>query len=116
MWGLLKRLIITSMLTFNAVALGGCVASIAAGAVSSIVSSTRGAPQTNAQFQPTAAKACAERASAHGAVHIIDAEQHGSGKIIVWGTVDDGKVRRAFECSYGTKITGFKLRSLSKLG
>ena len=104
------------MLTLNALTVSGCVASMAASAVSSVVSSARGAPQSNAQFQPTAAKACTEQASVYGAVHIIDVEQHGSGKIIVWGTVDDGKVRRAFECAYGTKITGFKLRTLNKGG
>jgi hypothetical protein len=85
---------------------------MAASAVSAVVSNARGAPQSNEQLQPAAAKACQERASAYGAVHIIDVEQHSRLKIIVWGTVDDGKIRRAFECSYGTMITGFKLRSL----
>jgi len=46
-------------------------------------------------------------------VHIIDVQQQTTSKIIVWGTVDDGKGRRSFECSYGTKITGFKLRAIT---
>jgi hypothetical protein len=112
----MRQLLIRSMLSCSAVALSGCVASMAASAVSAVVSSARGSAQSNAPFQPTAAKACTEQASVYGAVHIIDVEQHGSGKIIVWGTVDDGKLRRAFECAYGTKITGFKLRTLNKGG
>ena len=34
-------------------------------------------------------------------------------KIIVWGTVDDGKQRRSFQCDFGTKMTGFKLRPIA---
>ena len=30
-----------------------------------------------------------------------------------WGTVDDGKQRRSFECHYTTKITGFTLRTIA---
>ena len=112
----MRRLLVRSMFAFNALAVSGCVASMAASAISTVVSSSRSAPQSNAQLQPAAVSACNDRASVYGAVHIIDVEQHGSGKIIVWGTVDDGKVRRAFECSYGTKVTGFKLRSLNKGG
>jgi hypothetical protein len=32
--------------------------------------------------------------------------------IIVWGTVGEDAEKRSFECDYGTKITGFKLREI----
>ena len=53
------------------------------------------------------------RAARYGAVNIIDVEQHAVNKIIVWGTVDDGKVRRSFQCNFGTRITGFTLRKIN---
>ena len=112
----MRRLLIKSFLAVSTLALSGCVASMAANAVGAVVSSARGAPQSNEQLRPAAAKACNERASAFGTVHIIDVEQHSRLKIIIWGTADNGKVRRGFECAYGTKITEFKLRSLAKAG
>ena len=54
--------------------------------------------------------------SAYGTVHIIDVEQHSRLKIIIWGTVEDGKARRGIKSAYGTKITQFRLRSLAKAG
>ena len=110
----MRRILIISLLALDALALGGCVASMAASAVGAVVSSARGTPQSNEQLQPAAAKACNERAATYGTVHIIDIEQHSRLKIIVWGTVDDKMVRRAFECSFGTAITGFKIRELNK--
>jgi hypothetical protein len=47
-----------------------------------------------------------------GAVHIIDVEQRGIGKLIVWGTVYDGKERRSFQCHFTNAITDFKLRAI----
>jgi hypothetical protein len=45
-------------------------------------------------------------------VHVIDVQQYSVSKIIVWGTVDDGKQKQSFQCDFGTKITGFKLRPI----
>ena len=44
----------------------------------------------------------------------MDAEQHSIGKIIIWGTVDDGKRKRSFQCDYTTRITGFRLRDMRR--
>jgi hypothetical protein len=35
--------------------------------------------------------------------------------MVVWGTVDDGKQKRSFECGFRTKITGFKLRPIKPM-
>ena len=100
----------------GALALGGCVASIATSAVGMAVRSARGEPQGNQHLQPTARQACAAQASQYGAVHIIDVQQSSVNKIIVWGTVGDGAARRSFECAFGTRVTGFKLRAIATSG
>jgi hypothetical protein len=96
-----------------AVALGGCVASMAVSAVSMAAQAAQGRPASNEALQPQAREACSTQAAQYGAIHIIDVEQHAIDKIIVWGTVDDGKQKRSFECDYGTRITRFKLRDIS---
>ena len=75
--------------------------------------SAQGTPTSNAALQPGAREACSARAARYGAVNIIDVEQHAVNKIIVWGTVDDGKQKRSFQCDFGTKITGFTLRPIA---
>jgi hypothetical protein len=95
-----------------AAALGGCVAGMAASAVGMAARSAQGQPKSNEALQPMARQACTDRASPNGAVHIIDVEQRSSSKIIVWGTVDDGRERRSFECGFGTRITYFRLRPI----
>ena len=109
----MKRVFISSLLALNGLALSGCVAGLAVSAASMAVRGARGEPQSNYHLQPEAAKACSAHASQYGAVHIIDVEQRSTNKIIVWGTVDDGKERRSFECAYGVKITGFRLRVIA---
>jgi hypothetical protein len=94
------------------VPLGGCVPMMAASAVSMAAQAAEGNPQSNEPLQPQARDECTKQAAQYGAVHIIDVEQHSIAKIIVWGTVDDGKAKRSFECDYGTRITGFKLREI----
>jgi hypothetical protein len=93
-------------------ALGGCVAAMAASAVSMAATAAGGHPQSNEGLKPQALSDCSNRATQYGKIHIIDVEQHSTNKIIVWGTVDDGKQKRSFECDYGTTITGFKLRQI----
>lgn len=95
-----------------ALPLGGCAAGLAASAVGMAVRGARGTPENNARLAPDAVTACSAHAARYGSVHIIDVEQSSASKIIVWGAVDDGKERRSFQCDFGTKITGFRLRSI----
>ncbi len=101
-----------SLLIGTMIALSGCAAGIAAKAVGLAVQGARGQPQSNAHLGPAATQACSARAAQNGAVHIIDVEQRTTNRIIVWGTVGEGQERRSFECSYATRITGFKLRAI----
>ena len=108
----MTRKLLLSLLLGGVPALGGCVAGMAASAVGMAVRSAQGQPQSNAHLKPTAETVCSAHASRYGTVHIIDVQQAAPSKIIVWGTVDDGKERRSFECGFGTKLTGFKLRAI----
>lgn len=99
---------------FSALALSGCIASMAASAVSMAVSRGGGRPQTNVALQPLAAKACTARAAQMGAVHVIDIEQRTPAKIIVWGTIEEKNQRLGFECSFGTEISDFKVYTINK--
>jgi hypothetical protein len=103
-------------LAASTLALGGCVAGMAASAISMAARSAQGRPVSNEHLKPAASAACTARASPYGAVRIIDVEQRSASKIIVWGTVGEGSERRSFECAYGTSITGFKLRAIKPLG
>jgi hypothetical protein len=107
------RKLLPLLLALGALPLGGCVAGMAMSAASMAARAAQGTPQSNAKFSGSAAEQCSARAAAYGTVHIIDVEQHSTAKIIVWGTVDDGKQRQSFQCDYGTKITGFKLRPVA---
>jgi len=95
-------------------ALGGCVASLAASAVGMAVREAQPDPKSNEALQPVARQACSDRAAPHGAVHVIDVEQRKIDRIIVWGTVDDGRERRSFECGFTTRITYFRLRPIRR--
>ena len=103
-------------LAAGTLALGGCVAGMAASAIGMAARSAQGHPASNEHLKPAASAACSARASQYGTVKIIDVEQRSASRIIVWGTVDDGKQRRSFECGYGTSITGFTLRAIKPLG
>lgn len=106
------RILVLPLLIGSALALGGCVAAMAASVVGMAARGVQGQPEGNEHLKPTATTACSAHASQYGAVHIIDVQQRTTSKIIVWGTVYDGKERRSFECGYGTKIIGFKLRAI----
>lgn len=93
--------------------LGGCVAGLAVGAADMAVRGVKGEPTPNRHLQPSATNDCTAYAERYGAVHVIDVEQHSASRIIVWGTVYDGKRRQSFQCNYGAKITGFKLRPIT---
>src|SRR4051794_16649988 len=88
--------------------LGGCVASMAVSALGLAAQSARGRPVSNEALQPQAREACTARAAQYGTAHVIDVEQHSIAKIIVWGTVDDGKKKQSFQCDFGARITAFR--------
>lgn len=92
--------------------LSGCVPMMAASAVGMVAQGARGTPVSNEALQPQARDACTKQAAQYGTVDVIDVEQHAVNRIIVWGTVDNGKQKRSFECDYGTKIDRFKLRPI----
>ncbi len=101
------------VIAISAFGLAGCVAGMAANAVAMAAAGARGEPQSNQHLQLGAREACTARAASYGTVRIIDVEQRSVSRMIVWGTVDDGKQRRSFECGFGTSITSFKLRPIS---
>jgi hypothetical protein len=99
-----------------ALPLGGCVAGMAVGAVGAVGSAVAGprapAADSGVDVGPAAREACAARAAAQGAVHVIDVEARGPGKAIVWGTIGEGAQRRSFECRWAGKIVGFTVRAI----
>ena len=107
------RILLAALVIGGAASLGGCVAGMAASAVGMAARSARGEPQSNTHLAPAARQACEAHAAQYGAVKIIDVEQRSTSKIIVWGTVGEGAARRSFECSFGTKMSGFKLRAIT---
>jgi hypothetical protein len=106
----------TSLLALLAcLTLSGCAASLAAGAIGAAARSARGDPDAyhnNDALKLAAAQACRARAAGHGEVHVIDLEQRGARKVVVWGTATAATGRQSFECTYTDRITGFRLRRL----
>lgn len=94
--------------------LSGCVAMAAVSGASLAAQAARGKPVPNEQLQPGARQACSERAAQYGAVHVIDVQQASVDRIIVWGTVDDGRQKRSFQCNFGKRITAFTLREIKR--
>ena len=92
--------------------LGGCLPMMAVSAAGMVARNAQGPVIGNEALQPRAREACSTHAASYGAVHVIDVQQYSVSKIIVWGTVDDGKQKQSFQCDFGTKITGFKLRPI----
>lgn len=111
----MRRSLLLILIAVSAPPLGGCLPMMAVSGASMVAQGVRGKPVSNEQLQPTAREACSAQAAQYGAVHVIDVQQASVSKIIVWGTVDDGKEKRSFQCNFGTKITGFKLRPITPL-
>ncbi|WP_324748990.1 hypothetical protein SH591_09920 [Sphingomonas sp. LY54] len=109
------RVAIPLFLAASLLSLGGCAAGMAMSAAGMAARAAQGTPQANEHLRPSAVSDCTARAAQYGTVHIIDAEQRSASRIIVWGTVDDDVEKRSFECTYGNKITGFKLRPIRPL-
>lgn len=93
-------------------AIVGCVPMMAFSAANMAAQAAEGTPTSNEALQPQAREACSAQAAQYGTVHVIDVEQHSVARIIVWGTVDDGKQTQSFQCDFATRITGFKLRPI----
>lgn len=108
----MKRLVAFLLLAAGAPALSGCLPMVAMSAASMAVQGAEGTPVSNQAFQPRAREACTRQAGQYGTVNVIDVEQHRIDKIIVWGTVGEGARKRSFECDFGSRITGFKLREI----
>ena len=106
------RSILPLLLAAAALPLGGCAASLAAGAVGAAV---RAADKPDAPGEdpgPPALEACKARAGALGAVHIIDLQYKSASKVTIWGTVQGAGAKKSFECNWDGKISGFKLREI----
>jgi hypothetical protein len=101
-----------ALLLLLAPTLSGCLPMMAVSAASMAARAAQGKPVSNEALQPQARAACSAQAARYGAVNVIDVEQHRVGKIIVWGTVDDGQRKQSFQCDFGTKITCFTLRPI----
>jgi len=101
------------LVVIAAVALNGCVASMAASAVGAAVSASRGRPVSNEGARDTAVSQCSALAAAYGAVHVIDVEQRSVERMVVWGTTEGRGGRQSFECAFGTKVVGFKIHPIA---
>lgn len=105
---------VVPLLLLGSLALGGCAASIAAGLASAAVRAASPSREVdpNLDLRAPAREACRQRAAQHGQVHLIDAEQRGGGRVVVWGTVQGQQERRAFECAFDRRVTAFRLRAI----
>lgn len=95
----------------SALPLGGCAASLAAGAVGAALRAADGpdAPPTE-DPGPAARSACSARAAPHGTVRIIDTVYKSASKLVVWGSVQGEKGRQSFRCGFDGKVVGFDLK------
>lgn len=109
----MKRVLRLFVLAAIAPLLAGCVAGMAASALSMAAKSGQRAPVSNQQLQPQAREACTARAAQYGTAHVIDVVQDRVDRIIVWGTVESGGQRQSFQCAFGTQVTGFTLRPIT---
>jgi hypothetical protein len=108
-----RRLLLLSLLLGSGFALSGCVAGMAAGAAGAAARAAMPErPNVSDDRRPAATKACEARAAGLGTVRIIDAAQRPDGRVTVWGTVQDEKQRRSFECRFDGTVKEFKLRAI----
>ena len=105
------RMLYLPAIAASSLALGGCAASIAASALGAAVQSGRSDTPVNVQ---AGVDACYAEGQKHGRARIIDVQRRSAGKITVWGSVENDGGKQSFECGYGTRITGFKLRPVTR--
>ncbi|GLR46368.1 hypothetical protein [Sphingomonas astaxanthinifaciens] len=109
-----RRLLLVPLLGAS-LGLGGCVAGMAAGAISAAATSGRkpqGSFVADEGVKQAAIAACSAEAAKSGAVAIIDSEQRSATRVVVWGSAGTGPARHSFECHFDTRIVGFKLRRI----
>jgi len=101
------------LLAASGLGLSGCVAGIAASAVGAAIrAATPERPVVSEDRRAAARAACEAHAAQHGGVRIIDTEQRPDGRVTVWGTVEDERERRRFECRYDGAVSDFRLRAI----
>jgi len=106
---------ILPLLALAALPLGGCAASLAAGAIGAAVQAAdRPDPPPKEDPGPAARAACTARAAQYGDVRIIDTVYRSPAKLVVWGSVESAGVRRSFRCRYDRKVVGFELREVER--
>ena len=110
----MTRKIALPLLLLAAPALGGCAlqAAMAASQLARYATAEPVHPSL-AHLEPAATEACSKQAGQYGSVFVLDVEQRGANRLIVWGSVTDPQQRRrTFECHFTTKVVGFKLREI----
>ena len=105
--------ILLPFLVVGSLALSGCAAGLAASAVGAAVNAATPSRTITSDLRSDAVTACTARAEQDGEARIIDAELRQSGRVIVWGTVEDAaQHRRSFECRYDGEVKAFRLREI----
>jgi hypothetical protein len=100
-------------LALPALPLGGCAASIAAGAVGAAVRAADKPDKAPGEDPgPAARSACSARAATHGTVRIIDTVYKSAARLVVWGAVEGEGGRQSFRCDFDGKIVGFELKAV----
>jgi hypothetical protein len=108
------RRLVLPLVALGALPLGGCVASLAAGAVGAAV---RAADKPDSPPKedpgPAARAACTAHASQYGNVRIIDTVYRSPARLVVWGSVEAEGKRRSFQCRFDGKVVGFELKAIA---
>jgi hypothetical protein len=101
-------------LALGALPLGGCAASLAAGAVGAAVrAADRPDKAPKEDPGPAARAASSARAAPYGTVRIIDTVSKSPAARVVWGSVEGGDGRRrSFQCRFDGKVVGFELKDI----
>jgi hypothetical protein len=101
------------LLALAALPLGGCVASLAAGAVGAAVRAADKPDRAPKEDPgPVARSACTVHASQYGEVRIIDIVYKSPAKLVVWGSVEAEGRKRSFQCRWDGKIVGFEVKEV----
>ncbi|MET1111190.1 MAG: hypothetical protein ABWX67_06665 [Allosphingosinicella sp.] len=106
---------ILPLIALCALPLGGCAASLAAGAIGAAVQAAdRPDKPPKEDPGPAARAACTVRAAQYGEVRIIDTVYKSPAKLVVWGSVESDGRRQSFQCRYDGKVVGFELKAVER--
>lgn len=101
------------LVALGALPMGGCAASLAAGAVGAAVRAADKPDKVPSEDPgPAARSACSARAAPYGTVRIIDTVYRSPAKLVVWGSVEAEGRKRSFRCNWDGKIVGFELKEI----